>query len=261
MAHGEEPGRQRVLAHKERARPVSGVARRGQRSRDVQRALHRVEGVDATCEHRRFDDDPACLRPPLRMTRHANLVLSGNDVRDLHAVLGQRAGLVDAQHGGRAERLDRRHATSEDAAAGDPPGAEREEHGQHDRELLWQDGHRHRDACEQPFFPLLRRAAACRGVEHDDDQAGCESDNCEIAHHPAGLNLQRGRVRRNEPECHADAAEFGAHAGRYDLAQPLAGRDERPREQAWKTVAAGTLQLRGHSRRARPHRGGLAGQQ
>ena len=40
-----------------------------------------------------------------------------------HAVLGERAGLVDAQHGGRAERLDRRHAPRQHVVARDAPGA------------------------------------------------------------------------------------------------------------------------------------------
>ena len=77
-----------------------------------------------------------------------------------HLVLGQCSGLVHAQYSGRPQRLDRGHAAREHAAARDSPRPKREKYRQHDRKLLGQDGHRHRDAGQQPLLPYLPASAA-----------------------------------------------------------------------------------------------------
>ncbi len=90
----------------------------------------------------------------------------GEELADRHAVLGQRAGLVHAQHRGGPERLDGRDAAGQHPLLRDAPGAQGQEDRQHDRELLRQRGHGHGDAGQEALLPAQRpccRASARRG--------------------------------------------------------------------------------------------------
>ena len=71
-----------------------------------------------------------------------------------HAVLGERAGLVDAQHGGRAKGLDDSRAPRQHLDARETPRAEREEHGQRHREFLRQHRHAERDRRQHALHPV-----------------------------------------------------------------------------------------------------------
>ena len=82
---------------------------------------------------------------------------------DCHAVLGESAGLVHGQHGGGAQRLDRRHAAGQHVVFRKTPGADGQEHREHDGEFFRQDAHRERDPCEGAVDPV---AAQGRIQEH-----------------------------------------------------------------------------------------------
>ena len=66
-----------------------------------------------------------------------------------HAVLGERAGLVDAQARWRQPRSRSRGAPRQHARARDPPRAHRHEDRQHQRKLLGQHRHAERDAAKR----------------------------------------------------------------------------------------------------------------
>ena len=118
----------------------------------------------------------------------------------------ERAGLVDAEHGRRAERLDRRHAPREHPLPRDPPRAQREEHREHHRKLLRQDRHRQREAGEQPVEPA--RLASCRRATTTSRQS-VNSDHREHAHHARRLLLEGVALDLECLERRADLADLG----------------------------------------------------
>ena len=66
----------------------------------------------------------------------------GEQLGHRHAVLGERAGLVDRQHSGTTQTFDRRRPARQHADAGQAQGTERQKQGQHYRDLIGQ--HRQR---------------------------------------------------------------------------------------------------------------------
>ena len=111
----------------------------------------------------------------------------GGDPVHRHAVLRERAGLVDAQHGHRAERLHGGNAPGEHAAPGKPPCAERQEHGDDDRKLVREDRHRQREPGEQAPQPVVARET----IDHDDGQRERAGDERELPDQPPRFALQR----------------------------------------------------------------------
>ena len=77
---------------------------------------------------------------------------------DGHAVQGQRAGLVHAQHGGRAQRLDGRHAAGEHMLLGNAPGAQGQENRQHHREFFRQVAMARVMPARNPLQPVAARS-------------------------------------------------------------------------------------------------------
>ena len=173
-------GRQRVLPHQRPARvQVLGVLDQPV-ARLVQRALHRVERIALARQDRVLEQAVERLgERAVASGARSTAPPAWRAARSVIWFCGERAGLVDAQDGGRAQRLDRRHAAREHVAARDPPRAQREEDGEHDRELLGQDGHRHRDAGEEALLPDLGPAAAREREGHHHDRAGHEPDDGE----------------------------------------------------------------------------------
>ena len=84
-----------------------------------------------------------------------------------HLVQGQRARLVGAQDGGRAECLDGRDAAGEHAMAGNAPGTHSQENRQDHGELLRQRGHGQRDASQKTLQPVPPRQA----IDHHHQRA------------------------------------------------------------------------------------------
>ena len=128
--------------------------------------------------------------------------LGGGALGHRHAVFGERAGLVGAQHGGRAQRLDGGGAPGQHSGVRDAPGAHRHEHRKHERELLGQHGHADGDAREHSVEP----AAAEQAVEHDQ-QAHRDAE------HPktrrcGGSGSAVGRLGLHAPERAADLADL-----------------------------------------------------
>ena len=228
----------------------------------AQRFLHGVERVALARQDPVFQQGVKCLREPR----------AGGAVRDegfargpqpayRHLVHGQGAGLVGAEHGGGAERLHGRHAARQHAVLRDPPGAERQENGEDDRELLRERGHGHGDARQDPLSPNLGGVPPRQPVDHDHQGAEGEADDGKVPHEPPGLPLQRGALRRDALERLADLAEFRARPGREDLGHALPAGDERAGEDERQVVPAGLPDRLGLRGGGLADRDGLAGEE
>jgi hypothetical protein len=118
----------------------------------VQRALHGIEGIALAGQDRVLEEPCNSSGAALRRSRGSMSVPAVASWRKVIWFWVSVPGLVDAQNRGGPQHLDRRHPSREHVAARDAPGAQRQEDGEHDRELLGQDGHGHRDAGEAPCF-------------------------------------------------------------------------------------------------------------
>ena len=106
---------------------------------------------------------PGAEVPPGSTARTSSPTAS---VGDRHPVHRQRAGLVDAERGRRAERLDGGHPAGQDLVLREPPRAQGEEDRQDDGELLGEHRHPEGQAREEP----LQEVAPGEREDGDDRQ-------------------------------------------------------------------------------------------
>jgi hypothetical protein len=142
-------------------------------------------------------------------------------------VARQGAGLVDAEHGSGTQGLDGSDLSRQYIDLRQTPGAEREEYGQHDRELFGEHRHCHGDPSKTAFFPRIGCTAPGQGV-NDGDQSGChDGSHGEPANDALGLILQACSPGADAGERATDAGEFGMNTCTNHFAQAVAGRDQR----------------------------------
>src|SRR5262249_55013091 len=183
------------------------------------RLLHGIERLELAGERGGLD--------------HAGGIAGGNDdIDDGHAVLGERSGLVHAQHGGGAECLDRGQAPGEDPAPGNAPRAERQEHREHHREFLRQYGHGQGDAGQYARQPL----AVQRDVVDRQQQRKRQRKRGHGFYDFRRLALQPRLLGFEGEERPTDAPEFGARAGRRHDRPALSLDDQSTRinRRAWR---------------------------
>lgn len=125
-----------------------------------------------------------------------------------HLVERQRAGLVDAEHGGGAERLEGRDPPGQDVLLRDAPGPERQEDRQDRRKLVGQDGHREGEPGQKSAQPVRTGEA----VGNDDQRAEARTDHGETSHEHGGLPLERAALRHQRMQGRSDATHLGARA-------------------------------------------------
>ena len=195
MAHREQAGGQRILSCQRPARMQVLRVLDQPVSRHVQRPLHRVEGVALARQDRVLEEVVQLLGERAAERREVDGAAGDGKLSQGHLVLRERARLVDAKDRGGPQRLDRRHPPREHVAARDPPGAQRQEDRQHDRELLGERGHGHRDAGEETLLPDVGAASAREREGHHHERAGHEPHDGEGADQAPGLLLQQGRLR------------------------------------------------------------------
>ena len=152
----------------------------------MQRAIHgigRLDGAGAQCGVQQVSviGERSVVRSPDAVSRRER--------SDLHAVLGQRAGLVDAKNAHGAERLDDRGASREYVVAREPPGAERQENDQHH----WEFFGRERDGQRQPGEPRFDPVATKIPIGNSDEDAEGERGGPEPADDATHRTLQ-GRL-------------------------------------------------------------------
>ena len=194
----------------------------------VKGLLHRIERVDLACQNRHLHQGmegfgQLAVSHRVQCQSILELDSTGGQMRHRHAVLSQRAGLVTAQHGGRAERLDRVDAPGEHAFLGQPTRPEGREHRQHDRVLLGQHRHRQGDAGQQGLQPVTLD----QPVHEHQHQAERQRQQGQVAHQPRGLLLQRRTLVLHFAERGADAADLAARASGCHTRQRVPLNDQR----------------------------------
>jgi hypothetical protein len=183
------------------------------------------------------------------------VVAGGPDVLDGHAVLGERPGLVRADHGRAAQRLHRREPAQDGIAARHPAHPDGERDGHRDGQAFRYHRHRQGDGDEEH---VVRRFAQRHTAGEGDDGRPSHhqpDDLGEVVHAALARCLAR-RFTAHQP---GDRSELGRRAGGDDDARAAAGGDRcagvghaRPIRQPRRRV---------HRFDLLGHRHGLAGQQ
>ena len=163
------------------------------------------------------------------------------------AVEGEGAGLVGADHRHRAQGLHRRQAADQGGALHHPLGADRQGHGDHRRQALRHDRHRHRQAHLQQIEQALAQQPA-EGHHHGHQGEGGAHQHVGQAIEPL---LQRGGFPSRRVDHLGDLAQFGLHARGGDHRLAATAHHLGALEQAVQT-----LQHRGGGFQ---HQGGLLG--
>ena len=154
MGQRQQFGGQGVLVHQ---RPVI-VLVLGGRQKAIpclpDRLFHRIKGVSLAGQDREFQRPVESLGQALRTGGRRVIELAvRKQLLDRHLIQRQRPRLVDAQHGRRAQRLDRRHAPRQNPLLGNPPGSQSQKDRQDHGQFLRQRRHRQGDPGQQPVTP------------------------------------------------------------------------------------------------------------
>ena len=247
VGYGEEIGPKTIGVHQLPVRmPIRGLgqplARQG-----MERPLHRVERLGRAGEQ-------AELAQVVELRRHFRAVLRAEDVPirqpqldDRHPVFGEGAGLVGAQHGGRAQRLDRRRAPRQDARQRNSPRAHRHEDGQDHRKLFRQHRHAQRNSGQHRIQPSAAHDAVEQHREHADPAAenGKQPDDAPCLH------LQARRFGFEGGQRLADLADLALRTDGGYFRQPRAAHHQRTGEDMRQVVASRTLRSRAWGDRPR----------
>ena len=152
---------------------------------------------------------------------------------DGHLVLGQGAGLVGADDGGRAQGLDGGQPADQDAHAGHALHPQRQRHGGDGGQPLGHRGDGQRDADLQH----VQERVAAKPARQDDDEAERQDDADQQATELGQLPLERRVPVVRLLDQRADLADLGAHAGGGDEHPAAPVRDRRAHEEHVPPVA------------------------
>ncbi len=134
----------------------------------VKSLLHRVVRFDLAGQHGVLEQFMKLLRQTLRLQgKRIELPPVRRQRGNGHAVLGQRAGLVDAQHGGLAKRFDGVEPACQHLLCGQAASCQRQEDDHDHRELLRQDSHGQRD----PRQKCVEPSAAQNPIQQHEHEA------------------------------------------------------------------------------------------
>ena len=142
---------------------------------------------------------------------------------DRHPPLGQRPGLVRADHVSRAERLDCRQPLDQRAAARHPPDADREREGDRRQQAL---GHVRDEQPDREGERIVERQPGDRDPHGQEDDARDHRDRSDQLRGIVDLDLKRADLGLDPLRQRCDAAELRAHARRVDDGLGLARRAE-----------------------------------
>ena len=242
VTHGQQARRERVLALQRPAWMQMLCVLDEAVASLVKRTLHRIERVALARQDRVLEEAMQLLRQVPGETGEVRGPTADGKLAQRHLVLREGARLVDAEHGGGSQHLDRRHPTREHTAARQSPRSERKEDREHDRELLGQDGHRHRDAGEEPLLPRVRTATAGERKGHHHHAASPESGDREKADDAPSLGLQHRRLGLRLLEGPADLAKLRPWARGCDFDDALARGHQGSREHGGQVVATRSIE-------------------
>ena len=222
----------------------------------VQRPVQRVDAAAARRHHAVFEQAvhgfgqcAAAAHVHVRFRRH--------QPAQLLPVLRERAGLVDAQHGGGPQRLHDSGPARQHLHARHAEGGQADEDRQHHRDLLRQHGHGERQRRQQALQPVAARQA----VAQHQQPAERDGPPAEAAHQPPQLLLQRRRAHVDAGERGADASHLRLRAGRGHFGDAVARDGQGAGEHARRILATrrGIRRRTGSGHLAHRHR--LAGEQ
>ena len=142
-----------------------------------------------------------------------DLSAGGPHADGAHPILGQGAGLVGADHGRRAERLDGAQTLHECAPAGEGADADGESEGDRRQQAL---GHVGDDEAYREGCRVVQRQPCDEPAEREEGDADRHRDAGDQPRHPAHLALDRARLLPHALGEGRDPPELGVHAGRVD---------------------------------------------
>ena len=161
-----------------------------------------------------------------------------------HFILGQRAGLVGANHAGAAERFHGRQTADQGVPLDHPLHADRQRDGHDRRQGFRHDGDGQSDAKEQQLGDrLLILLAPPQAQRHDDDDDHQRHDG-QRPSDAIEVLLQRRAGLLDALQHPGDLAELGVHAGGDDDGPPAAIGDGRARKGDVRAVAGGQVVVR-----------------
>ncbi len=191
-------------------------------------ALHQRRVIGERCGSQQFRDGVAMRRAFVDLLAFDREValgdvaaaadvdqrVGGGDGAQRHLVAGQRAGLVRADHGCGAERLDRRQLADDGVGRRHPPHAEAQPHGDDGGQRLGDrgDGERHRKQ-EQAEHDIERERGGAEQAGREHHGADSEHDDAQPLAGAVELLLQRRRLFLGRLQQACDAADFRRHAG------------------------------------------------
>ena len=130
-----------------------------------------------------------------------------------HPVLGQRARLVGADDGRRAERLDRAQPLDERAAASEARDPDRERERERRQQPLGDVGD---DQADREREGVLERQPGGEPADRQEGEAGGDGDEGDQPRDPPDLLLERALLGLDALGQGGDPAELGLHAGGED---------------------------------------------
>ena len=237
MGYGEQVGPKAIGVHQLPVRmPVRGLgqplARQG-----MECPLHRIERLGRAREQAELAHSPERRRHFRAVVRAKNVPILQPQFDDRHPVLGEGAGLVGAQHGGGAQRFDRRRAPRQHARQRNSPRAHRHEDGQDDRKLFRQHRHAQRNSGQHGIQP----SAAHDSVEQDRQHADCAAENGKQPDDAPCLRLQARRFGFERGQRLADLADLASRADGGHFRQSRASHHQRTGEDLRQVVASRPL--------------------
>ena len=131
----------------------------------------------------------------------------------LHPVLGQSAGLVGADHVGRAERLHRAEPLDDGAAAGQGADGDGQRQGDHRQQPL---GDKSRHEPNREDDGVDQRQPGREGRERDEDDPECHRHRGDQPGDPPHLDLERAGVLGHALRERRYPPQLGGHAGGED---------------------------------------------
>ncbi len=203
----------------------------------LDRQFHRIHRISTAGEHRQLEQ--LMNRFLQGLPRLPALQLRpGEQLLHPHAVLGERAGLVDGKHRGAAEALHRRGPAGQHPDPGQAQGAEGQEQGQHHGNLVGQHRQGQGQGGEQGLGPV----AADRSLDHRQGRAEPQRQHGEAPGEATGLALQPGGWRLHRGQAAAEPAQFGGLSHGHHLGPAAATGHQRTRQDPLPGRGAGDRQ-------------------
>ena len=181
------------------------------RRQALDRQLHRIHGITAAGQHRHLQQGMAGFIEGLPRAPGFQL-RPGEQPLHSHAVGREGTGFVHGEHRGTAQALHRRGPAGQHPKPRQPQRSQRQEEGQHHRNLIGQNRQGQSQARQQSAGPVT----ADDPLQHHEAGAHRQSQQGEPCREPAGAPLQAGGGGLHGPQAVAQPAQLGCLRHRRD---------------------------------------------